>query len=197
MRRLIAFALMLQIWALADTSAETVSVPLPMIQGRYYVDLSIPAMYYDRHDHFELARIPLSVSGVWLHISGAFVVGETFCPPYGPGEGSSFPQSIEFFASLDDTTGVWDPVADAVSGTESGTFEYSIPFLRASREVNWEFLNAGYGSLDMLITFMMFPECSVLVWPEATIEHAELIIEGRFPVAVGQNTWGSIKALFR
>jgi hypothetical protein len=197
MKGIVVLALAFQALALTGAGAGTVSVPLPMIQGRYYVDESIPAMYYNRQDHFELARIPLSVSGVWLHISGTFAVGETSCWLSDPADPDTFPQSLEFFASLDDTTGAWDPMADAVSGTVSGAFEYTMPFSRASHEVNWEFLKAGYGLLDMSITLGMFPECSVLLWPEATIEHAELIIEGEFPVAVEHSTWGSIKSLFR
>jgi hypothetical protein len=196
MKVMVVLALALQALALTGAGAETVSVPLPMIQGRYYVDESIPAMNYNRQDHFELARIPLSVSGVWLHISGTFAVGETSCWLSDPADPDTFPQRLEFFASLDDTTGAWDPMADAVSGTVSGTFEYTMPFSRASHEVNWEFLKTGSGLLGLSTTFMMFPECSVLIWPEAMIEQAELIIEGQFPIAVDHSTWGSIKALF-
>ena len=136
MKGIITLALAFQIWALTGAGAETISVPLPIIQGRYYVDLSIPAAYYNRQEHFEVGKIPLSVTGVSLHISGTFVVGETSCWLSDPADPDTFPQSLEFFAWLDDTTGAWDPMADAVSGTESGTFEYTMPFSRASHEVN-------------------------------------------------------------
>ena len=198
MKSIIAFVLALQVGAVTGVSAETVSVPLPMIQGRYYVDINPPVtLHYHRQEHFELARVPLSVSGAWLHVSGTFVAGETSCWLYDPADQDTFAQKIELFASLNDTTGVWDPIADWMTGTESGPLEYTTPFLRASREVNWEFLKAGYGLVGMTVTFMIFPECSVLIWPEATIEQAELIIEGEFAVAVDQSTWGGIKALYR
>jgi hypothetical protein len=195
MKKLIILCLIMHIWASANSAAETVSVPLPTILGRYYADF--PSLYYRRSAHYMLDRIPLSVSGVWIHISGSFLVGETRCPPPGPGDGESFPQGIEYYAAFVDTTSLWYPDAAALSPTQSGSFEYTLPFSRPAMEVNWEFLKTGHGDLEMQIAFMMIPECSILLWPEATIDHAELLIEGQFPVAVDQGTWGSIKALFR
>jgi hypothetical protein len=197
-KRTFLLALAFQIWVATGLGAETVSVPLPTIEGRYYVDLSVPAVYYNRQAHFELERVPLTVSTVWIHISGVFVVGQTQCDFNGPPPDAPFPQRMEYLASIKDTiNGSWW-AADEMSPAESGAFEYTLPFSQLTGDViSWEFLKAGYGSLEMLVTFCSFPECTILVWPEATIEHAELIIEGQFPVAVDHSTWGSIKALYR
>ena len=194
MKGIITLALAFQIWALTGAGAETISVPLPIIQGRYYVDLSIPAAYYNRQEHFEVGKIPLSVTGVSLHISGTFVVGETSCWLSDPADPDTFPQSLEFFAWLD-TTGL--------HGTHGRRgVRHRERHLRVHRH-SPRFPRSELGSskdrlrtFGLSTTFMMFPECSVPIWPEATIEQAELIIEGEFEVAVEQSTWGSIKSLF-
>jgi len=195
----LALMVMVQLSTATTLGAEMVSVRLPTIEGRYFVDLSVPAIYYDRDAHFELERIPLTVSGVSIHISGSFVVGQTQCDFDGlPPLPEPFPQHIEYFASMDDTINGGVFGAATTSPTESGSFEYTLPFSGIPGHViSWDFLKAGYGALHMNINFISFPECSILVWPEATIEDAELIIEGEFPVAVDQSTWGSIKSLFR
>ncbi len=193
MKRIICVLLMLLSMAAKSASSyELVTVPLPGIEGRY----SFTEGNNYRDMHFELDGVPFVVNRVWIHISGVFSVGEIMCndgTPAGP-----YLLPVEFLATTEDTiNGSWFGAA-STSSEESGAFEYLNQFRRLlGRPISWDFLMAGYGNLNMDINFGLIPECWVTVWPEATIETAELIIECDFPIAVDQSTWGSIKSLFR
>jgi hypothetical protein len=173
--------LVLQIWAATNLFGETVLVPLPTIEGRYFLDQSISAECYDRYAYFEPDRIPLSVSRVWIHISGTFVVGQTSCFADMPPD-MEFAEPVKYFASIGDTTNGSLFGATTMSPPASGPFEYTLPFSALFGDIiSWDFLKAGYGSLHMNINWASYPDCRTLVWPEVTIEEAELVIEGEFP----------------
>jgi len=194
MKKILCVPLMLlfSVAARPSSAHELITIPLPGIEGRY----SFPERTYGRNMHFELDRIPVSVNRVWIHITGVFSFGETWCNTSGTLEGP-YPQGVEYLAEMKDTiSGKWFYASSVPS--QSGVFEYTSQFKNFyGQTASWDFLMAGYGNLYMNINFGLIPECWVTIWPEGTLGTAELIIEGDFPVAVDQSTWGSIKSLFR
>jgi hypothetical protein len=198
MMRAISLAFVVLLAALPALASETLHVPLPALEGRYYVDPGPPwVVQYGRSVHFELTRIPLTVYDVSFRITGTFTVGSVYCELTGIG--STTPQALEYFADIEDTAHAAGFYAAAQSPAHDETFDYAASFQKVvhTSEADWNFLKAGYGRVDMSANFIMFPECTVLVWPEATIESAELIIEADFQVGVEKSTWGSIKSLYR
>jgi hypothetical protein len=184
--------------ALTTTGAmatELVEIQLPQLQGSYCFSTCTST----RSVEFNLDRLPLAIQGVRIHISGTVNVGQYTCDfgdgiPIGP-----LPYSMEFVASMKDTAGGYWWMADDLSPEESGSFDMVIPFRELyGWPVTWDFLQGGHGSFSFIgMGHMLLVDCSIPVWPEATIEHASLIIEGEFEVGVEQSTWGSIKSLFR
>jgi hypothetical protein len=106
---------------------------------------------------------------------------------------------MEFVATIWDTVGGYWWVADELSPAESGQFELTIPFEEIyGWPVTWDFLRGGHANIEFsAYPGMLLVDCPPLVWPDATITSATVIVEGEFEIAVEQTTWGSIKALYR
>jgi hypothetical protein len=177
-------------------STEIVEIQLPQLLGSYCVTSACTS----HHDiHFQLPRVPLAIHDVRIHISGTVNPGQYDCD-FGDGLPIvPHPYSMEFFASMPDTVGGYPWVVDGGSPEEAGQFDLTIPFRELyGWPVTWDFLNAGYGNFEFSgMPHGLLVDCQVLIWPEAVIEQAALIIEGDFEVGVESSTWGSIKSLFR
>lgn len=102
-------------------------------------------------------------------------------------------------ASIRDTISgeLW--VADQFTEAESGPFEMTVPFDSLyNREPTWEFLTLGGGTVACQgYRSPTVGECYYEIIPSATIEEVVLIIEGEFPIAAEERTWGGIKALLK
>ena len=192
------YLLVLVALAIATTGAmatELVEIQLPQLEGSYCFDSCTST----RSVEFTLGRLPLAIYDVRIHISGTVNVGQYTCDfgdgiPFSP---AAFP--MEFLAAMKDTVGGYSWMADTASPMKSGSFDMVTSFRELyGWPVTWDFLLGGHGSF--WFTGMppgLLVDCWLLVWPEATIEHASLIIEGDFEVGVEQSTWGSIKSLFQ
>lgn len=196
MRHILLIVGVLAFNAVDAMPAEIVEVQVPQLIGSYCMDSSC---VNNHHVHFGLSRHPLAVYHVWLHLSGTVTVGEYMCDFYGGMPEGPYPYRMDFLASMRDTVGGYWWMAEQWSSEQSGHFEITIPFRELyGWPVTWDFLRAGYGSFG----FSAGPQgtlvdCWHLVWPNATIDEAALIIEGEFEVAVESSTWGSIKSLYR
>lgn len=177
---------------------ETVTVPLPGVEGRYWVDTLGMVPHYSRAFHFRMERIPISVNRVWIHLSGTAVTGEMRCAPSYVGDPNVGPYPLPL--------GLYPAFVDTVSGgvlgatcrmpDDGGAFDCTSRLDPILGYETWDFLEAAYGNILVDASFMILVECWPTIWPEATIESAELLIEGEFPVAVERTTWGSIKSLY-
>ena len=169
-------------------SAEIIEVQLPDLLGTY--------SNTTRTCEFELDIAPTEVYAVCIRYSGTVSAGSLYCvwPPEDP-----YPMGLGFMASIRDTiSGEWW-VADRFTEAESGAFEMTLPFDSLyGREPTWDFLTLGGGTVTC--TGYRSPavgECYYDPSPSATIEGAVLLIEGEFPVATEERTWGRIKALLK
>jgi hypothetical protein len=196
MRHLILSLILLSVVATDAMATEIVQVQFPQLPGFYSIASTCAC---NRSAPFRLSRKPLTVNHVWLHLAGTVNVGQYMCdsgigPPTGP-----YPYPMEFVATIQDTVGGHPWMADDVSPGESGEFELAIPFKEIyGWPVTWDFLRGGHANIEFTaFPGMLLVDCPPLVWPDATITSAEVIVEGEFEIAVEQTTWGSIKALYR
>ena len=191
-----AFLLIIVLTALAlseSVPAEVVEVPLPELQGRYFIEDTVT-----RYARFQMDAAPLSIAGVSIRITGTHILGEIWCELASPIT-VPLPYSVAFTASIPDTVnGYWWMAADK-SQLLSGDFEITMPFREIyGWYVTWDFLLAGYGEVRLdgpPAGYVLL--CNPTIWPDATVTNAVLLVEGEFPVGTDQSTWGSIKALFR
>ena len=184
---LVAFAL------LESPSAEIVQVQLPELQGRYFTEDTI-----SRCAAFQIDPAPFSIAGVSIRLTGTHNYGEIWCEA---GAGISVPQPypVAFHGSIPDAVnGDWW-MASFPGEMPSGDFEITMPFVELyGWHVTWDFLLAGYGEVRLDgpgAGFLLI--CTPMIWPEATITDAVLLVDGEFPVSTKTGTWGSIKALYR
>jgi len=175
-------------------SAETLEVQLPQLIGLYSMDGTT-----GRSVSFQLGKIPTVVYQVGVRISGTVNLGQYVCDfGTGPEEGAYPYNGIAFEMTMRDTvSGKW--WAGAAGSPDGGPFEHTMMFRELyGWPVTWDFLKAGYGEIHFMARpYNPWVECSAIVWPDATVNEAVLIVEGDFKVGVEKNTWGSIKALFQ
>jgi hypothetical protein len=185
----------LAVVAMGATAGELVEIDLPQLEGMYCFDTCGSSRLVD----FQLDRLPLAIEGVRIHISGTVSVGQEMCD-YGDGLlMGPFPYPMALVAQMMDTVGGHPWFAGAPLADESGNFDMVVPFRGLyGWPVTWDFLLSGHVKFSFAGEGSgLIPECWITELPEATIEHASLIIEGEFEVGVEQSTWGSIKSLFR
>jgi hypothetical protein len=191
-RSMVVFALGLLL--VADiASAETLEVQLPQLVGLYSKDGTL-----GRSASFQLGKIPTTVLQVEVRISGTVNLGQYQCDfGTGPGEAPYPYNGIIFSMQMPDTVADYWWFGGAISGN-GGQFEHTIVFnALTGHPVTWDFLKAGYGEIQFGAgPYNPWVECSAVVWPEATVKEAVLIVEGDFVVGVEKSTWGNIKALF-
>ncbi|MCX5753726.1 MAG: hypothetical protein NTW97_08805 [Candidatus Krumholzibacteria bacterium] len=194
MRHLLALVALVVV-ATDATAGELVEIDLPQLEGTYCFDTCDPSRLVD----FQLDRLPLAIEGVCIHISGIVSVGQEMCDLYGDGSVTGpFPYPMALVAWMMDTVGGHPWFAGAPLPDESGSFDMVVSFRELyGWPVTWDFLLSGHVNFSFAGEGSgLIPECWVTDLPQATVEHASLIIEGEFEVAVEQSTWGSIKSLF-
>jgi hypothetical protein len=195
MIRAIVLSCMIGFAAINASAAEIVEIQLPALAGTYGSE-SMPCGGH-RSASFQLDRLPDTIYGVWIRMSGTVVVGQEYCdfsgwpPPYTEAEGMLFNPAMK--DSLHSAGwGVFFTTPD-----ESSAFEYQVQFLPGSG-ATWEYLESGRGDVSVYSgAGSPFVECRMLVCPVATINQAVLVIEADFPIATGESSWGAIKSLYR
>lgn len=189
MRAFILFVLLTALGS-SQSLAEVVEVPLPALQGRYYLEDIV-----ERSASFQMERVPISISGASIRISGTLIIGEMYCEnPSGIMLPEPYP--INFVAYMSDsvTGDVW--YAGEISPLVSGEFEIAMPFMELHG--TWQFLLDGQGTVKFAgPPVMIIMLCSPASWPDAIVTSAALLVDGEFPVAAENTTWGGIKGLFR
>jgi len=188
------FIIVLMALVLSDSApAEVVEVPMPELRGRYFAEDTIT-----RYASIQMYPAPLSIAGVSIRITGTHIFGEIWCET-GGGFMVPQPYPVAFHASIPDTVnGDWW-MASQSAQLPSGDFEITMPFQQLyGWYVTWDFFLAGYAEVRLdgpgagfILT------CTPTIWPDATVTDAVLLVDGEFPAATEQSTWGSIKALFR
>jgi hypothetical protein len=194
MIRAIVMASMICFGAINTATAETVEIPLPGLVGAYSSET--PQCIQMRSASFQLDRIPDIVYAVSLRISGTGLVGQTYCNFSWPPPGIRL-EGIFFHAFMPDSlnSSAWE--TGYVAPDEDSDFECQVPFASFPR-ATWEYLKAGRGDVNLYGGYSNpWVECYPVTCPSATVTEAVLVIQADFPVSVGDESWGAIKALFK
>ena len=163
-------------------------IPLPDLAGRYFVNET-----YQRSCLFSLPGHPAIIESASLRLVGTATIRMTWCDIY---PSDPYPEPFGFWATMPDATtgGSWGAGAHR---TESGAFDVTVPFASYAG-ATWGFLDGGTGTVTLGGS-----GCPILdgCWPvtdcsEAYVEQAFLVLDGEFPIAVEETTWGRVKALF-
>jgi hypothetical protein len=194
MIRAIVMASMICFGAINTATAETVEIPLTGLVGTYSSDT--PQCISMRSASFQLDRIPEIVYAVSIRISGTGLAGQTYCNFSWPPPGIQ-PEGMFFRAIMQDSlnASVWE--TGCVAPDEDSDFECEVQFA-ALPSATWEYLKAGRGDVDLYGGYSNpWVECYPVTCPSATVTEAVLVIQADFPVSIGDESWGAIKALFK
>jgi len=195
MLRSILVSCIIGLVAVNAAAAEIVEIPLTSLIGTYGC-AGTPCIPWISAS-FQLDRVPDTVYGVWIRLSGTVTVGQFWCdfsgwpPPYMD------PIAMQFGAEMHDSLNSywWNAVFSTLK--ENSTFQYQVQFYPHAG-ASWEFLASGRGHVSLGAgPDCPWVECTPIVWPVATVTEAVLVIEGDFRVSTRDESWGAIKSLFR
>jgi hypothetical protein len=193
-RAIMMSCMLMELAAVNAASSEIVEIPLPALNRTYRCD-STGCDNWDTAS-VQLERVPETVYGVWIRVSGTVTAGQFWCdfgwpPPY------MIPVGMQFGADMyDSLNGHWWG-AGFVTLDESGTFQYQAQFGQCCG-ATWEFLRSRKADVRLgAWPNCAFLECEPRVWPEATVNEAVLVIEADWSVATRGSSWGAIKSLYR
>ena len=186
MSKCTAVLCVLVILVAADVRGEILQVPLSDLQGAY----TWPEVFSGTAT-VSVRPIPGVVRAVSLALTGYANVREYICDltPYRE------PVFFEAFVRDPITGGYWwAGVQSSIDGgpvNAADTFEQLTP-------ASWAFLSNGEVTVSFTVRLLpVIDTCSPDTdYSDAQVYTAVLVIDGDFPIPVGQSTWGRVKAMF-